>query len=133
MNQLPPPGSADKIVSPAFSPLTPAAPAQPGYAQPGYARPGSGAPPWLMPEPPSPSPLPLRPMSVSEILNGSITLIRLSPGGTLGLCLILVTASAVIFALGAFAAYRTGISWFIPLALLLIWPCLLYTSDAADE
>lgn len=119
MNQIPPPGAAGQLVPPGSGPVSYG---PPGPGQASYGRPGSGLPPWLLPEPPSPSGIPLRPMSVSEILNGSITLVRRSPGGTLGLCLITMTAAAVISALGGFLAYRVNNPLIILPTVLLVWP-----------
>ena len=74
-------------------------------------------PSWLLPEPPSLSGVPLRPMSVGEILNGSFTLIRRSPGTILGLNLIMLTASAVVGALGGVLASRFHDGWLLLIAL----------------
>jgi hypothetical protein len=100
----PPPGSA------------PPPPGQPGYTQPGYGQPGHGQPgfgypgPWQPgygPPPPGPGPrygdsapkpgvIPLRPLGLGEILDGSFATIRRNPKATLGIAAIIMTISAVI-------------------------------------
>ncbi len=105
----PPPGSA------------PPAPGQLGYTQPGYGQPGHGQPghgqpgygypePWQPgygPPPPGPGPrygdsapkpgvIPLRPLGLGEILDGSFATIRRNPKATLGIAAIIMTVSAVI-------------------------------------
>ena len=105
----PPPGSA------------PPPPGQPGYTQPGYGQPGYGQPgrgrpgygppgprpPGYGPPPPGPGPrygdsapkpgvIPLRPLGLGEILDGSFATIRRNPKATLGIAAIVMTISAVI-------------------------------------
>ena len=100
----PPPGSA------------PPPPGQAGYTQPGYGQPGHGQPgyghpgPWQPgygPPPPGPGPryggsapkpgvIPLRPLGLGEILDGSFATIRRNPKATLGIAAIIMTISAVI-------------------------------------
>jgi len=101
----PPPGSA------------PPPPGQPGYTQPGYGQPGHGQPgygypgAWQQgygpPPPPGPGPrygdsapkpgvIPLRPLGLGEILDGSFATIRRNPKATLGIAAIIMTISAVI-------------------------------------
>jgi hypothetical protein len=102
----PPPGSA---------PPPPGYP-QPGYGQPGYGQPGHGQPgygqpgpgqPGYGPPPPGPGPrygdsapkpgvIPLRPLGLGEILDGSFATIRHNPKATLGIAAIIMTISAVI-------------------------------------
>ena len=105
----PPPGSAGPPPGqPGYS--------QPGYSQPGYSQPGHGQPgygypgPWQPgygPPPPGPGPrygtaapkpgvIPLRPLGLGEILDGSFATIRRNPKATLGIAAIVVTISAVI-------------------------------------
>jgi hypothetical protein len=97
----PPPGSA---------------PPPPGYPQPGYGQPGHGQrwyghpgprQPGHGPPPPGPGPrygdsapkpgvIPLRPLGLGEILDGSFATIRHNPKATLGIAAIIMTISAVI-------------------------------------
>jgi hypothetical protein len=77
---------------------------QQGYAQQGYRQPGGYGPPsappsypWQsQPQAPKPGVIPLRPLSVGEILDGAFTSIRRNPRATLGIAALLLTASAVI-------------------------------------
>jgi len=94
---------------------------QPGYSQPGYGPPGYGQAgygqagygqpgPWQQgsgPPPPGPGPrygdsapkpgvIPLRPLGLGEILDGSFATIRRNPKATLGIAAIIMTISAVI-------------------------------------
>ena len=99
-------------------------PGQPGYGQPGYGPPGPWPPgpwppgnpppppgpgPWQpgYPPPPGPGPrygepapkpgvIPLRPLGLGEILDGSFATIRRNPKATLGIAAIIMTVSAVI-------------------------------------
>jgi len=101
-------------------------PGQPGYSQPGYGPPGHGQAgygqagygqagygqpgPWQQgygPPPPGPGPrygdsapkpgvIPLRPLGLGEILDGSFATIRRNPKATLGIAAIIMTISAVI-------------------------------------
>ena len=102
----PPPGSAGPP------------PGQPGYSQPGHSQPGGGIraagygypgprQPGYGPPPPGPGPrtatpapkpgvIPLRPLGLGEILDGSFATIRRNPKATLGIAAIIVTISAVI-------------------------------------
>ena len=104
----PPPGSAGPPPGqPGYS--------QPGHSQPGYSRPGYGQPGYGYPgprqpgypPPPGPAPhygdpapkpgvIPLRPLGLGEILDGSFATIRRNPKATLGIAAIIVTISAVI-------------------------------------
>lgn len=81
-------------------------PGQPGYGQPGYGQPRSW-PPGYGPPPPGPGPgygepapkpgvIPLRPLGLGEILDGSFATIRRNPKATLGIAAIVMTISAVI-------------------------------------
>src|SRR3984885_11885612 len=65
---------------------------QPGYGQQPYGQPGYGLPqyggsPYGQWTPPAPKPgvIPLRPLSVGEILDGAFTAVRRNPKATLGL------------------------------------------------
>ncbi len=76
--------------------------------------------PWLLPEPPTPSGVPFRPMGVGEILNGSFTLVRQNPGGTLGLNLVTLTAIAVLGTLGGLLANRFR-GWVLLITVVIAW------------
>jgi len=105
----PPPGSAPP--PPGQPGYTPPGYGQPGYTQPGHGQPGYGYPgPWppgYGPPPPGPGPrygdaapkpgvIPLRPLGLGEILDGSFATIRRNPKATLGIAAIIMTISAVI-------------------------------------
>jgi hypothetical protein len=93
----------------------------PGYGQPGpgYGQPGPGygygqppGPyqppphgPWPRPAP-KPGVIPLRPLSVSEMLDGAFTSIRRNPRATLGAAAVLLTINAVITTAIALALAR---------------------------
>jgi hypothetical protein len=85
---------------PAFGqPPQPGHPALPPYPQPGYgqssygrARPGG----WNVA--PAPGGVPLRPLSLGDILNGAVTLARRNPAATFGLSAIVMTFYAIITA-----------------------------------
>ena len=68
---------------------------QPGYGQPGYGWPGSGG--WFVA--PAPGGVPLRPLSLGDILNGAVTLARRNPAATFGLAAIAMTLYGVISAI----------------------------------
>lgn len=78
----------------------------PGYAQqPTYAPPGYGPPPAPGPfgyppmgPPPAlkPGVIPLRPLSMSDIYNASVTYIRTNPKATLGLTTIVVVIAQIV-------------------------------------
>jgi Membrane domain of glycerophosphoryl diester phosphodiesterase len=78
---------------------------QPGYGQGGYVPPGPGG--WNVA--PAPGGVPLRPLSLSDILNGAVTLTRRNPAATFGLAAIVMTiygvASTVVEGI-----YRTRLS-----------------------
>ena len=66
----------------------------PGYPPPGYPPPGyppPGFPPAL-----KPGVIPLRPLTLSEIFNASITYVRTNPKAALGITAIVVVVSQVI-------------------------------------
>ncbi len=62
----------------------------PGYPPPGYP-PGYGAPAAF-----KPGVIPLRPLTLSDILTGAITYIRANPKATLGLTTVVVVAAQVL-------------------------------------
>jgi hypothetical protein len=98
----------------------------PGYPPPGYGPPGYGYPPTAGPygyppmgAPPAlkPGVIPLRPLSMSDIFNASVTYIRTNPKATLGLTTIVVVVTQVLALLiqvgplaatGALAPLTTG-------------------------
>jgi hypothetical protein len=98
----------------------------PGYPPPGYGPPGYGYPPQAGPygyppmgAPPAlkPGVIPLRPLSMSDIFNASVTYIRTNPKATLGLTTIVVVVTQVLALLiqvgplaatGALAPLTTG-------------------------
>lgn len=69
---------------------------QPRYAQPGYRTPPPGAGPGYREPAPKPGVIPLRPLGLGEILDGSFATIRRNPKATLGIAAIIMTISAVI-------------------------------------
>ena len=80
-------------------------PPQPGSGQPpGYGQPGGYGYSQRTPyggwpgqqQAPKPGVIPLRPLSVGEILDGAFTSIRRNPKATLGIAAVLLTFSAVI-------------------------------------
>jgi hypothetical protein len=82
----PPPGSA---------------PPPPGYGYPGpwqrnYGPPPPGPGPRYSDSAPKPGVIPLRPLGLGEILDGSFAAIRRNPKATLGIAAIIMTISAVI-------------------------------------
>jgi hypothetical protein len=74
---------------------------QPGYGQPGYGQPGYGQPGYGRPGPggwwvaPAPGGVPLRPLSLGDIFNGTVTLARRNPAATFGLTAIVMTIYGV--------------------------------------
>jgi len=70
-------------------------PPPPGYGLPRYGRPGYGG--WNAD--PSPGGVPLRPLSLGDILNGAVTLARRNPAATFGLTAIVMTVYGVAAAL----------------------------------
>jgi hypothetical protein len=64
---------------------------QPGYGQGGYVPPGPGG--WNVA--PAPGGVPLRPLSLSDILNGAVTLTRRNPVATFGLAAIVMTVYGI--------------------------------------
>ena len=112
-------------------------PGGPGYGGPGYGGPGYGAPGgpggwpppggwggsgagggwggygapggWGAPAAPQPGVVPLRPVGLSEILDGAVTSIRRNPQATLGLAAIVMTISGVISAAITLAGWSAGL------------------------
>jgi Membrane domain of glycerophosphoryl diester phosphodiesterase len=83
-------------------------PGYPPYGQPGYGQPGNpphGQPGYGQPGPggwyaaPAPGGVPLRPLSLGDILNGAVTLARRNPAATFGLAAIVMTVYGVISAI----------------------------------
>ena len=70
-------------------------PGYPGYPPPGYPPPGYGAFP---PMPPAikPGVIPLRPLTLTDILNGAFSYIRTNPKATLGLTTVVVVIAQLI-------------------------------------
>ena len=70
-------------------------PGYPGYPPPGYPAPGYGAFP---PMPPAikPGVIPLRPLTLTDILNGAFSYIRTNPKATLGLTTVVVVIAQLI-------------------------------------
>jgi hypothetical protein len=66
---------------------------QPGYGQPGYGRPGR----WT--DAPAPGGIPLRPLALGDILNGTVTSARRNPAATFGLAAIVMTIYGVVSAI----------------------------------
>jgi hypothetical protein len=66
----------------------------PQYGPPPYGQPGYG-----QPAAPAPGGVPLRPLTVGDILNGAFTLIRRNPVATLGLAAIIQTIYGIVSAL----------------------------------
>ncbi len=72
---------------------------------------GWGTAPGWVPPPPEPKPgvIPLRPLSVGEILDGAVTTIRSYPRATLGLAAVVVTISQLVQFTGL-ALFRNRLS-----------------------
>jgi hypothetical protein len=82
-------------------------------APPPYGYPGYGQPPGWQPPAPKPGVIPLRPIGVSEILDGAFTAIRRNPRATLGVGAIIMTVYGILAAVIAPAAV-TGFGSFTP-------------------
>ena len=68
-------------------------PGYPGYPPPGYAPPGYAA----VPSPAlKPGVIPLRPLTLTDILNGAVAYIRANPKATLGLTTVVVVIAQII-------------------------------------
>ena len=85
-------------VRPAAAYGQPAVRGTPGYGQAGYGQPGYGAQPpgggWAAPAP-MPGGVPLRPLTVGDMLSGAFTLVRRNPVATLGLAAIVETLAGI--------------------------------------
>jgi hypothetical protein len=90
---------------------------QPGYGQPGYGQPGygrsrygqAGYGGWSAAA--APGGVPLRPLSLGDILNGAVTLARRNPAATFGLTAIVMSVYGVAAALLE-RLYTSGITTF---------------------
>jgi Uncharacterised protein family (UPF0259)/Membrane domain of glycerophosphoryl diester phosphodiesterase len=109
---------------------------QPGYGQPppGYGQPGSGQPPGYpggagFGTAPKPGIIPLRPLSVGEILDGSFSNIRMNPQSTLGLALLFVVAFEVLNVFISYGRYNS--SGFVGFLLSLLSQVLLIVMTVA--
>ncbi|HTT50596.1 MAG TPA: hypothetical protein VMH35_04255 [Streptosporangiaceae bacterium] len=120
-----PPGQPQPWFPPAGPGAAGPPPGPPGYGQPGYGPPGQGQPgqgqpgqgqpgygypgPWQPAYGPAPAPgprygepapkpgvIPLRPLGLGDILDGSFATIRRNPRATLGIAAVIMTISAVI-------------------------------------
>ena len=67
-------------------------PGYPGYPPPGYPPPGYGAAPPAL----KPGVIPLRPLTLTDILNGAVAYIRANPKATLGLTTAVVVTAQII-------------------------------------
>ena len=67
-------------------------PGYPGYPPPGYPPPGYGAAPPAL----KPGVIPLRPLTLTDILNGAVAYIRANPKATLGLTAVVVVIAQII-------------------------------------
>lgn len=99
----PPPGYPPPGATPSWYPppgYPPPGPPPSGYPPPGY--PAPGYPPQGYPHQGYPPPelrpgiIPLRPLTLSELFNGSIAYIRRSPKATLGLSTIVIVATQLL-------------------------------------
>ncbi|GGO75729.1 glycerophosphoryl diester phosphodiesterase membrane domain-containing protein [Nonomuraea cavernae] len=89
----------------------------PGYVPPGYGPPGYGP----MPHPPAlrPGIIPLRPLGLGDILDGTIKLIRSNPKAVLGLSAVAALLGAVPVAVGqmfSFDSLRASLDPSTPVA-----------------
>lgn len=67
-----------------------------GYPPPGYPPPGYGGAPPPVPPAIKPGVIPLRPLTLTDILNGAFSYIRTNPKATLGLTTIVVVIAQLI-------------------------------------
>lgn len=97
----------------------------PAQGQPGYAPPGGGAPPGPYgqhpgyggpPPPPKPGVVPLRPMTLGDVLNGAFSLIRNNPKTTVGLSLIVMAFASIVSSIG-FSGYMQDYGAFMDQAM----------------
>ena len=95
-NQVPPPPPPGQPAYPAPGYPPPGYGSQPGYGQPGYgSQPGYGQPGYGQRAgwnaAPAPGGIPLRPLSLGDILTGAVTCMRRNPAATFGLSAIVMT------------------------------------------
>jgi hypothetical protein len=96
----PPPGF-QSYPPPGYPPYSPPGyqgyppPGYPGYPPPGYPPPGYGPLPPLRPAI-KPGVIPLRPLTLTDILNGAFSYIRMNPKATLGLTTVVVVIAQLI-------------------------------------
>lgn len=75
----------------------PPPPGYPGYPPPGYPPPGYPPPGYVAaPQPLKPGVIPLRPLTLTDILNGAVAYIRANPKATLGLTTVVVVIAQII-------------------------------------
>jgi hypothetical protein len=67
-------------------------PGYPGYSYPAYGYPGYGAQPPAL----KPGVIPLRPLTLTDILNGAVSYIRANPKATLGLTTVVVVIAQIV-------------------------------------
>lgn len=84
---------------------------QGGYQQPGYQQPGyqQGYPSWQAFKP---GIVPIRPLSLGDILDGAIKLLRFNPASTIGLALV-VQLIALVISLPLLGLFASGVDWSI--------------------
>jgi hypothetical protein len=101
----PPPPPPPPGYPPAYPPAPGYGPPPPGYGQPGYGQPGWGQAGWSQPgwgQPQwgapvvTPGVVPLRPLTVGELLDGAVKVIRRYPRPTLGLSALIAVVTTVI-------------------------------------
>lgn len=83
--------------------------APPGYGPPPY---GTHRPPGHSAPPPRPGVVPLRPMTLGDLLNGAFGLIRHNPRTTIGLSLIVMAVTSIIGSIGT-SAFMTDYTTFL--------------------
>lgn len=97
-------------VGPGASGTGPQPPSGPGPGPYGHRPPQYGPPPgpyaFRPPEAPRPGIVPLRPLTLGDLLDGSIKLIRTNPKATLGLSAIVAAISTVPTAIGQATFFR---------------------------
>ncbi len=91
---------------------------QPYGQQPGYGLPQYGGSPYGQWTPPAPKPgvIPLRPLSVGEILDGAFTAVRRNPKATLGLAAIVMTINGIFAAVLGLATRHAAANLQYPVA-----------------
>ena len=88
-----PPHGYQGYPPPGYQPYPP--PGYQGYPPPGYPPPGYG-PPYPLPLAIKPGVIPLRPLTLTDILNGAFSYIRTNPKATLGLTTVVVVVAQLI-------------------------------------